>query len=290
MSLSSLASTDGAVVGALRYPTYEVIPLRGAEEAVAGHVDPAETVRFTVTASASFGLNRTIELAGRLTGWGFRAVPHLAARQVTDRSHLADLVAELSERDIREVFVIGGDAREPAGTFTSASELLGALAELGVPFDEVGVAGYPESHPVISDDDLARALVDKQGYATYVVSQMCFDPAPVRTWVRAIRERGITLPVEIGVPGVAPLTKLLRISARIGVGESARFLRSHRGFLKSVATPGPYRPDALLAGLETELTDPASGVRGFHIYTFNELERTEEWRHGLLAELGSAVA
>ena len=43
-----------------------------------------------------------------------------------------------------------------------------------------------------------------------------------------MRASGVTLPVHIGLPGVADLTKLLTISGRIGVADSARYLKKNR--------------------------------------------------------------
>lgn len=270
-----------AVAAALRRPTYEVIPIKGVDEAVA---DLPRDVRLTVTTSPAHGVDRTVEVAGRLSGMGFRVVPHLAARFVVDSSHVAKIAARLQEHDIREAFVIGGDRAEPLGTFPSAGALLGALAQEEVPLDEVGIAGYPESHPTISDETLVAALGDKQRYATYVASQLCFDAGLIRAWAARMAERGAALPVEVGVPGVAPLPKLLRISAKIGVGQSIRFLRGNRGLTRAVlGQGGTYRPDALVADMEPALADPNNPVRSFHIYTFNEVVRTEEWRQSVLA-------
>jgi methylenetetrahydrofolate reductase (NADPH) len=75
--------------------------------------------------------------------------------------------------------------------------------------------------------------------------------------------------------------KLLRISAKIGLGESVRFLRAHRAWLRRLVTrtfsPGPLIER--LAGAE---------VAGFHFYTFNEVERTERWRRAAISRLEAA--
>ena len=42
--------------------------------------------------------------------------------------------------------------------------------------------------------------------------------------------------------------------------------------------PGGYSPDRLIKDLAPSLADPQNKVRGFHIYTFNEVEKTEAWR------------
>lgn len=277
---------DRDALGAvLRQPTYEVIPIKGVEEAVA---DLPREVRLTVTSSPVHGVDRTVEVAGRLSGMGFRVTPHLAARFVTDRAHLTKIATRLGEYDIRDIFVIGGDRAEPLGEYASAAALLEALEADGMPFDEVGVAGYPERHPTIPDGDIIRALHAKSRHATYIASQLCFDPGAVQRWAGQLQHRGIALPVEVGVPGVTPLPRLMRVAAKIGVGESLRFMRKHGGLFRALAGQrGTYRPTALMEQLRPALADPASPISGFHIYTFNNVAPTERWRQRLLGKLAS---
>ncbi len=150
---------------------------------------------------------------------------------------------------------------------------------------EVGIAGYPETHPRISDDVTVQAMWDKRHYASYLVSQICFDPAVVVRWVERIRRRGVELPVHVGVPGPAATRQLLRVSRRVGVGESMRFLAHHGAGMLRLAGPGAWHPDRLLAGLAPHLQDPQMRLRGLHLYTFNDVATTEQWRRATLARL-----
>jgi methylenetetrahydrofolate reductase (NADPH) len=257
-----------------------VIPLAGIEEAVLEHV-PAE-VKVTVTNSPTKGLEPTLALAERLSGHGYAVVPHLAARLVHDRSHLAELVERLRGSGTREVFVVAGDATQPSGKFAGAAALLRELADLEHPFRDVGITGYPESHPLISDETTIQAMFEKAEFATYIVSQICFDPQVTVDWVEAVWKRGTRLPIHVGLPGAVPRTKLLRVSAQIGLGESTRFLRRHGSWLTRALRPGGFSPDPLVAGLEESLSDSERKVAGFHIFTFNDLADTERWRQQAL--------
>jgi methylenetetrahydrofolate reductase (NADPH) len=274
------------LVEALRYPRYEIFPLEGMEETVARHV-PKE-VKLTVTASPKRGIAPTLDLAGRLAGRGYRTVPHLSARLVTDRSHLASILQRVRELGVREVFVVAGDLDEPNGEFTDAYELLSTMAEIGHNLEEIGITGYPESHPVISDEDTIQAMYDKAPHATYIVSQICFDPGVIAGWVRRVRRRGVDLPIYIGFPGVVDRKKLLRISTRIGVGESTRFLSKNKRWLRPLFTRG-YKPNDLLEKLSPCIADRSLKIRGFHIYTFNEVEKTEAWRRETVDRLGGLL-
>jgi methylenetetrahydrofolate reductase (NADPH) len=84
------------------------------------------------------------------------------------------------------------------------------------------------------------------------------------------------------MPGYVNRQKLVRISASIGVGESARFLKRQRNWLLKMFLPGGYSPDRLLEGLIPSLADHESNIQGLHIYTFNEVEATETWRREML--------
>jgi methylenetetrahydrofolate reductase (NADPH) len=265
----------------LQHLGYEVIPLEGAEESVVEHV-PKDIGRLAVTASPSKGTGATIELAERLAGDGFSVAPHLSARLIRDRVELGEILQRLREAKIRDAFVVAGDVEEPAGQFDGAVGLLEAMSEIGHDLDEVGVTGYPESHPKISDETTIQAMYDKAPYATYIISQICFDPEVTSDWARKVWRRGVKLPIRIGMPGYVNRQKLMRISASIGLGESARFLKHQRNWLLRLLLPGGYSPERLIEGLNLGFADPESNIQGLHIYTFNEFQKTEEWRRAWL--------
>lgn len=267
------------VVAAMADPRFELIPIRGAEDQ-SRHLPRG--ARVTVTCSPALGLENTLDLAERLAEKGFRVVPHLSARLVRDGAHLCSLLRRMERAGIREAFVVGGDLRRPAGKFHSSLSLLREMEGFGHGLERIGVAAYPESHPLISDEDLVSALREKERYATYAVTQICFDPDTLTGWVSKLRERGAGLPVYVGLAGVAERRKLLQISMKIGVGDSARFLRKQSGLVGRLVKPGGYRPDALVDALAPYFGDGYYGLAGFHINTFNQVEDTERWRREAL--------
>ena len=271
------------LVEALRRPKYEVIPLPGIEDQVIEHVP--KHVKLTVTASPKKGLGSTLELAEHLSTEGFEVAPHLSARLVRDRIQLGEILARLHEANIRDVFVVAGDAPEPAGEFEGSGALLEAMDEIGHGLEEVGITGYPESHPLISDEATIQAMHQKAPHATYITSQICFDTGTINDWVLQVRRRGVGLPIYVGMPGAVSMTKLMRISSNIGLGESARFLQKYGSWFWRMFMPGGYSPGALVEGVSLE--DPERKVRGFHVYTFNELEKTEAWRLEALERAGA---
>ena len=266
---------------------YEVLPTAGAEAAVIECVPREVTV--TVTASPSKGLEPTLALTERLAATGFGVVPHLSARLVRDAAHLAEVVDRLTAAGIGDVFVPAGDADPPA-PFTSALDVLEELARLGSPFPRVGITGYPETHPKITDDVTVQAMWDKRRHATYIVSNLCFDPAVVREWITRIRRRGVTLPLLLGLAGPVERAKLAAMAAKIGVADAARFATGHSSALVRLSTPGAYQPERLLDRLGPTLAAPESGVTGLHVFTFNQVRQAEEWRQALLARLPDPAA
>jgi len=283
--MARIPSTDprlrSAVVGLLAAPTFELIPLANLE-AQARCLPPGAAV--SVTASPARGIEATVSAAVRLAALGFRVTPHLSAHMIRDREHLRTLLGRLADAGVDRAFVVGGDG-DAAGGFPDGLALLRAMADLGSPFAEIGIPGYPEGHPDIPGDRLLAALAAKQPFASYVTTQLCFDPVAIERWLRARRAEGITLPAVIGLPGVTDLRKLLMISARIGVADSRRFLRKNTRLVGRLVRPGGYDPDAFLTGLAPLLLDPGLAIEGAHLYTFNQAETTEGWRRAYVHAL-----
>lgn len=270
-----------AIRRVLERPLFELIPLKNALEQAA-HLPDGATV--SVTASPGKGMDATMDLVEELHALGFDVVPHLSARLTEDRMHLGRILKRIDHLGIRRAFVVGGDA-DPPGDFFDGLALLTAMEEIGHGLEEIGIPGYPEGHALIPDGALDRALLDKQRHATSVTTQLCFSPEAIVSWLRARRASGLTLPVVLGMPGVADRLRLLKISTRIGVGESVRFLRKNAALAGRLALPGSYNPAELLEGLGADLDDPTLHITGVHIYTFNACDSTEAWRRSYLEEL-----
>jgi methylenetetrahydrofolate reductase (NADPH) len=124
-----------ALARVLAHPTFELVPLKNAVDQAA-FLPPRATV--TVTSSPAKGIEATVALCEQLQAGGFRAVPHLSARQVRDRAHLTELIAWLEGAGVDRAFVVGGDAKDP-GEFADGLSLLRAMAEIGHPLREIGI-------------------------------------------------------------------------------------------------------------------------------------------------------
>lgn len=178
----------------------------------------------TITCSPKFGLERTLAATEFAAAAGYHVIPHLAARQVADETELQGFLRRLDAGGVHDLYVIGGDAAQPAGSYASAAQLLDALGGLDHSLTSIGVAGYPEGHPAISDEELMAALHAKQPAADYLVSQLCFDADALIRWLRQIRDAGITLPLHLGLAAPMQTSKLAQLSLKIGIGSSLRYL------------------------------------------------------------------
>lgn len=267
----------------IRNAAFEIIPLNSAPEAIDAL---PENSRVSVTASANKGQDATLELAEQLINRGHYAIPHLSARLMRDRGQVKDLAAWAKGNKVTTAFVVGGDAAEP-GAYHDALSFMQDLFEHDHGLNTVGVAAYPDGHPLISGNVRRDALFAKQellaeaGIRGYCSTQMCFDPARIIAWLKAERIDGLTLPVHLGIPGAVERTKLLTIGARLGVGQSLRYLRKNRRSMAKLLGSSAHDPSDLLEALGSQLSP--LGINGLHIFTFNQVEATAAWQQALIA-------
>ena len=253
-------------------PQFEVLPL---ERSVALAEQLPQPEQLTVTCSPRHGPDESVAIARRLHALGHGVTVHVAARMVRDRAHLDQLLDGMARAEA-DLFLIGGDATPPQGPWSSAVDLLPVVADHPQRPSEIGIAGYPEGHPLIDSGTLADALKQKSALAGYITTQLCFDPEAVLAWIRDTRESGVTLPVLVGLPGVVDRRRLLEMSMRIGVGPSLAFLRKQRG-LRKLLGPSRITPERVHDALAPQLGDRELNITGFHYYTFNQLVETWRW-------------
>ena len=264
-----------AVLEALAHPRFELVPIAGVVEQ-ADLLPSGSTV--TITSSPKRGNEHTLDVADQLLRLGLKPVPHIAARSVADEAQLRRLLRRIGELGLDEVFVIGGDAPTPDGPYASALDLLRDMDWIGHGLRRIGVAGYPEGHPLVDGKALRRSLLDKQRFATFLVTQITFDPQAIGRWLEEIRGEGVMMPAYIGIPGVVDSARLLRTSMKIGVGQSMRFLSKNMGLATRLLRRGGYQPDELLDGLAPYFAQSKYRIAGMHLNTFNQVASTEEWR------------
>ncbi|ALV41348.1 hypothetical protein AU252_09455 [Pseudarthrobacter sulfonivorans] len=235
----------------------------------------------SVTCLPHHGPARTVEASVSLARLGYHTVPHLAARSITGKAELHSLLLQLQQAGVSELFLVAGDRRTPAGPYAWSGELLEAVNAYSPDFS-IGIAGYPEGHPQLSQKQLSSSLGVKAPLASSMVTQMCFSAEAISRYLRTIRKAGIELPVWVGVPGPVSIRKLVSLGARLGVGRSLKLARGTgmAGALWRRDDFLSYDSGRLIREVHQELAgDPL--FAGFHVYTFNDLGRLP----GLLDDL-----
>ncbi|WP_174296921.1 methylenetetrahydrofolate reductase [Sphingomonas bacterium] len=253
----------------------DVESLRRAAPGIAADAPVAVTFLATET------MDQRIAAATLVRSLGLEPMPHLSARRIGSLAELEVMVSRAAaEAGARRMFLVAGDPPVPAGPFEDTMALLrtGLFERNG--FRTIGIAGHPESHPVMDQAAIWAALRDKdaeiraRGMTTLIVTQFGFDAAPFLAWLTELRSRGIDAPVRIGVPGPAGIKTLLRFAATCGVGASASVMSKYGlSITKLLGTAGPDRLiEALADGLQ-----PAHGDVRLHFYPFGGVEKTIGW-------------
>ncbi|MBV9567923.1 MAG: hypothetical protein JO172_07280 [Hyphomicrobiales bacterium] len=218
---------------------------------------------------------------------GLVPVPHIAARSFPDAASAAELLARLNgEADVRAVLVIGGDLPSPAGHLLSAQQLIesGVLGRRGI--ERVGIAGYPDGHPRMSDEELESTLVTKvaaaqsAGLDVHIVTQFCFEPRVILRWIEWLRRRGLYFAVDIGLAGPTSLMTWLNYARRCGVRASAEALARRSGLVKHVFNA--VAPDPIIRTLVEALAADELSEVSPHLYSFGGIGPTARWVAGAM--------
>lgn len=257
----------------------EVVPSADLLTQLPAAFEPTGSV--SVTCLPHHGPARTVQASVNLARLGYRTVPHLAARSITGEAELHSLLLQLQQAGVSELFLVAGDRRTPAGPYSWSGQLLEAVNAYSPDFS-IGIAGYPEGHPQLSQEQLSSSLLSKAPLASSMVTQMCFSAEAISRYLRTIRRRGIQLPVWVGVPGPVSVRKLVSLGARLGVGRSLKLARGTgmAGALWRRDDFLSYDSGRLIREVHQDLAgDPL--FAGFHVYTFNDLGRLP----GLLDDL-----
>ena len=286
-SADPAAAARQSIVDLLSGFTTETTP--GAASKIAdyrAHLRPGSTVFVTFLPGSSFA--DTIAVAVRLRSEGFEPVPHIAARSVPSRRFLDESLARLTgEAGVDQALLIGGALNQPLGEYSNTMQLLesGLFDRHGI--ERIGIAGHPEGSPDITDARIRAALAWKNAFAVrtgaslHVVTQFCFEAAPVIAWDKRIRSEGNGLPVHIGIPGLASLKALIGHARACGVGPSMRFLtRQARNVTKLLAVSAPDRLVTELAAYRA--ADPKCGIHGVHVYPLGGLRRSARWTRAVI--------
>ncbi|MCO7460920.1 methylenetetrahydrofolate reductase [Stenotrophomonas maltophilia] len=250
-----------------------------ALRAEAGRIAPGTTISIPYLANEDD--DARLAAARTVRELGFEPMPHLSARRIGSRAALERFMERAaSEVGVAKCLLIAGDLSTPAGPYADSTSIIetGLLERCGIKV--VAMGGHPEGHPVMNAEDRWRVLerkcqaIEARGMAPLIISQFGFDAGVVLAWLDALRARGITAPVLVGVPGPASIARLLRYAAMCGVGASASMLARYGisiGRLLGTAGPEVF-VDRLVNGLEN-----THGHVSPHLFPFGGIVPSLEW-------------
>lgn len=255
----------------------------------ARHSIPPAT-RINITFLGNEDLELRLNAARVVRELGFIPVPHVSARRMDSAAALDDFLTGLQSAEAAEnIFVVAGDPPAPEGPFEDSLQLLteGGLDAYGV--RSVSISGYPEGHPDIGAAALWSALEGKAAELVQrempgsIVTQFGFDARPVLEWIEAVREKGIDLPIRIGVAGPTSVRRILLYAARFGVKSSAGIARKYGFSLTNLL--GTAGPEKFLNTLAGGYDETRHGELRLHFYTFGGLKATSEWATEFLKKI-----
>jgi methylenetetrahydrofolate reductase (NADPH) len=230
----------------------------------------------------------TVAVAKRLRGEGLEPIPHFAARSVPGRAFLDEALARVcGEAGVTRVLVIGGAVPQPVGEFSDSMQLLGTGLFDKHGIRTIGLAGHPEGSPDISDEGIRAALRWKNDFAKrtsaslYLVTQFCFEAAPIIAWDQRLQSEGNRLPIVIGVPGLATIKTLMAHAKACGIGPSMTFIAKQAMNVAKLLTVSA--PDKLVTELAAyKARDPKCGISGVHMYPLGGLKKTSDWSYAVV--------
>ena len=226
-------------------------------------------------------LARTLEAIAAFRAAGLDPVPHVSARRILDRDEFSAFLRNaVRHHQVHRVLLLGGDEPKAKGPFNDSLEILesGLLRDSGI--REIGVAGYPEGHPRISNlaeaFEKKRRMAREQGLGLYVVTQFSFAPSRVVEYCSGLARSAPEVSVYAGIAGPTDPVALARYAQRCGVSASLRALRTlGTGIARLVTNADPK--EHLTALARYSLQREPSNLVGVHLYSFGGAVRTTSW-------------
>jgi methylenetetrahydrofolate reductase (NADPH) len=236
----------------------------------------------TITFLPGDNYRHNVETAAALRRAGFNPVPHIAAREIATPETLDDFLARLrGEADVRRVLLIAGDLAASRGPFKASRDVAesGLLQEHGI--TRVGVAGHPEGHPYLDERSTFVLLAGWRDWGQEtqtrvdIITQFCFESAPILDFLAKLGTHDIDLPVIVGLAGPATPATLTRFALRCGIGNSMRALRGQIGRYGRLLTD--TGPDDVMHGLRAAPRSTTEAIAGFHVFPFGGLRKARNW-------------
>ncbi len=246
-------------------------------------------IDLTITFLPGDNYRNNVATAAALRRAGFNPVPHIAAREIASREELDDFLARArGEAGVTRILLIAGDVARVKGPFKSSFDVRasGLIEARGIA--SLSVAGHPEGHPYLETADAIKGLGAWRDWGRQtkihvdVLTQFCFESAPILDWIGGLHAHGIDLPVIVGLAGPATPATLTKFALRCGIGNSMRALRGQIGRFGRLLTD--TGPDDVMRGLRSAPSAATAAIAGFHLFPFGGLRKSGNWLRDYVRE------
>ncbi len=228
------------------------------------------------------GLEQQLEICRQVLALGFTVIPHLAARRARSRDDVRRVLERFTrDAGVQDFLIIAGDLKEPADDIRDSLDFVREIRSNDFGIRRIGISGYPEGHPTISDKDLSESqkekitVLDELGIVPFVTTQFSFEPAAIVRYCKELHARYPDLKIKIGLPGPAKLTTLIRFAQRCGVTSSMKKMKalSISTSLRLLQRVPPARQAEAIGKYRLEQNDNVTA----HLFTFGGLEASLDW-------------
>ena len=228
-----------------------------------------------------------VQTAKRINEQGYPAMPHFPARIIKNKDTLKDWISRYqSEANVENALLLAGGANKPYGDYDSSIHLIESELFDLAGFKKLHIAGHPEGNKDIDPDgstsNVNKALSWKNEFRNRtdadmaITTQFCFDSKTVINWANDIKNKGIDIPIHIGIAGPAKLQTLLRYSIECGVGASIKILQKRALDLTKLLLP--YKPTSILSELaEYKLNNPGFNIEKVHFFPLGGVKQVSKF-------------
>jgi methylenetetrahydrofolate reductase (NADPH) len=264
----------------------EVMPSTAAKIESFKDILPINT-RIYIAHIEGVPIEEMIQTAKRLQSEGFSVMPHFPARIIKNKSTLEEWITKYQdEASIDQALLLAGGVTNPHGIFENSMQLVETELFNKYNFKNLHFAGHPEGNKDIdfdgSTNNVDEALLWKQKFnertdiEVALTTQFCFEADPVIKWADSMIEKGINIPIHIGVAGPAKLQTLIKFSIACGVGPSLKVLQKRAKDVKKLLLP--FDPNDFLETLaQHKKENPKFNITNIHFFPLGGINTSADW-------------
>jgi methylenetetrahydrofolate reductase (NADPH) len=264
----------------------EVMPSTAAKIESFKDILPIST-RIYIAHIEGVPIEEMIQTAKRLQSEGFSVMPHFPARIIKNKSTLEEWITKYQdEASIDQALLLAGGVTNPHGIFENSMQLVETELFNKYNFKNLHFAGHPEGNKDIdfdgSTNNVDEALLWKQKFnertdiEVALTTQFCFEADPVIKWADSMIEKGINIPIHIGVAGPAKLQTLIKFSIACGVGPSLKVLQKRAKDVKKLLLP--FEPNDFLETLaQHKKENPKFNITNIHFFPLGGINISADW-------------